>query len=48
MVEKTEKIGLRKEDALNRAKSDRRSASNCRRNGLILAITAKETTLHKN
>ena len=40
-VKETEKIGL-KEDAL------RQSASNCRRNGLNLAISAKGTTLNKN
>ena len=37
------KIGWKKEDALNRDKW-RESASNCRRNGMNLAISAKGTT----
>ena len=42
MEEETEKIGLKKEDVLNRAKCREQSASNCRRNGVNLAISAKD------
>ena len=44
MEDETEKIGL-KEDALRQV--GRRSASNCRRNGVNLAISAKGTTPDK-
>ena len=43
--EEAERIGL-KENALNRNK--RRSASNCRRNGVNPTISAKRTTPDKN
>ena len=47
MEEEAEKIGL-KEDALNRAKVERRNASNCRSNGVNPAISTKGTTPDKN
>ena len=43
--EETEKIGLKKEDALRQVEG--RSASNCRRNGVNPAISAKGTTPDK-
>ena len=44
--EETKKIGLKKKDALRQVEG--RSASNCRRNGVNLAISAKGTTSDKN
>ena len=44
--EETEKIGL-KEDALDRAKVEKWSASNCRRNEVNLPISVKGTTPNK-
>ena len=46
-VKETEKIGLKKEDALNRDKYRDGSASTCKRNGVNLAISAKGTTPDK-
>ena len=45
--EETEKIGL-KENALETRQVERRSTSNCRRNGVNPAISAKGTTPDKN
>ena len=44
--EETEKIGLKKEDALRQV--ERRSASNCRRDKVNPAISAKGKTPDKN
>ena len=46
MEDETEKIGLKKENGLRQV--ERRSASNCRRNGVNPAISAKGTTPDKN
>ena len=48
MEEETEKIGLKKGDALRRDKWRDGSASNCRRNGVNPAISAKGTTPDKS
>ena len=47
-VEETEKIGFEEKGCSESRQVERRSASNCKRNGVNPAISAKGTTPDKN